>query len=233
MTSNSDGRNCGQCNRRISLAESIMRCRCQQVFCERHRPPEQHGCTFDWQGFQRQKVDRDNPRITRAASTVSSLKCWCTEYEKNHPVSTAAQRKTQGLHALGTLVFASLLMRGIALTILRGRPFFCLQQLVLGYMLGLGLSRLLPQLLGYPASPCRFCMFSWDVPTGGQWCAIAEWEQLKEHLIYCITAGKQNCLTQTLYDGPRTLSFITRAVAQRLHELANGGVCVPNCYPLR
>uniref|UniRef100_A0A7S4Q403 AN1-type domain-containing protein n=1 Tax=Alexandrium monilatum TaxID=311494 RepID=A0A7S4Q403_9DINO len=219
-----DDRECGFCGRRISLVESVMRCRCGLVFCERHRPVESHSCTFDWQGMQQQRLARENPKVICRASSIASAGSWCSEYEKHHPLARADERRTQQLHAVGFLCFMSLALRGVWLFLVQRRLLLLPQQLVLGYLLGLAVSRWLPQLLGCPTSSCRFCVFSWDAISMGTlpWCFEAECERLKEHLIFLLTHGKRNCLTSRLYNGPRTLPHIFRTVSSRLQELTSG-----------
>mmetsp|Transcript_46361 Transcript_46361/g.91939 ORF Transcript_46361/g.91939 Transcript_46361/m.91939 type:complete len:237 (-) Transcript_46361:13-723(-) len=213
---------CGTCSRRISLVESLMPCRCDLVFCERHRPPESHNCQFDWQNMQRQKVARENPMVIRAQSSVTSLQTWCDEYEKHHPVATKKERHAQLLHSAGFFCFVMLGIRGMLLLLTERRLVLLPQQIVLGYLFGLALSHALPGCLGCAtASSCRFCVFSWDFMSPScLWCAAAEWERVKEHLMFALTKGKQNCLTRQLYDGPRTVPHIFSTVTMRLGELA-------------
>eukprot|EP00747_Dinoflagellata_sp_TGD_P073810 gnl/TRDRNA2_/TRDRNA2_158065_c0_seq1.p1 gnl/TRDRNA2_/TRDRNA2_158065_c0~~gnl/TRDRNA2_/TRDRNA2_158065_c0_seq1.p1 ORF type:complete len:234 (+),score=37.99 gnl/TRDRNA2_/TRDRNA2_158065_c0_seq1:63-764(+) len=226
QASSEANRSCGQCARRISLVESIMKCRCGLVFCEKHRDPEKHDCSFDWKAAQRRKVEKENPQVVREGSSVSSEAAWCTEYEKHHPVARPSERRSQQLHGLASLLLVGLTVRGLLLTLVRGRLLLAPQQLVIGYLMGLAMCRLLPQALGYPVCSCRFCVFSWDVLTKPHWCVAADWESLKEHLIFGITAGKSNCLTQKLYNGPRTLPYIFHTVVARLRELSGGASCV-------
>mmetsp|Transcript_58400 Transcript_58400/g.156320 ORF Transcript_58400/g.156320 Transcript_58400/m.156320 type:complete len:243 (-) Transcript_58400:42-770(-) len=219
-----DDRKCGFCGRRISLVESVMRCRCDLVFCERHRPVESHNCAFDWRGMQQQKVARENPKVACGASSVASGRGWCDQYDKHHPVARSSERRTQQLHALGFLVFVTLSLRGALLLIMQRRLLLLPQQMVLGYAMGFAIGQWLPQALGFSTPSCRFCVFSWDALSLATiaWCFEAEWERLKEHLIFAVTAGKSNCLTGRLYNGPRTLPHICRTVASRLQELASG-----------
>eukprot|EP01120_Amphizonella_sp_Union-15-10_P000139 TRINITY_DN10172_c0_g1_i1.p1 TRINITY_DN10172_c0_g1~~TRINITY_DN10172_c0_g1_i1.p1 ORF type:complete len:151 (+),score=15.09 TRINITY_DN10172_c0_g1_i1:219-671(+) len=49
------------CKRRIGLTGT--RCRCEKIFCDKHRYPDYHMCTFDYKTFDRQKLAQDNPTI--------------------------------------------------------------------------------------------------------------------------------------------------------------------------
>ena len=39
-------------------------CRCQRVFCAKHRHPELHACTFDYKEEGRRLLEKANPVIT-------------------------------------------------------------------------------------------------------------------------------------------------------------------------
>eukprot|EP00927_Polykrikos_kofoidii_P021421 TRINITY_DN20267_c0_g1_i1.p1 TRINITY_DN20267_c0_g1~~TRINITY_DN20267_c0_g1_i1.p1 ORF type:complete len:265 (-),score=40.32 TRINITY_DN20267_c0_g1_i1:63-824(-) len=226
-----DDRRCGACRRRVSLVESLMKCRCSLIFCERHRPPESHSCNFDWHAEHQEKIARENPRVFRSASSLSTIEGWIAEYGKFHPTACAGERNAQQLHSLGALIFAMMAGRGLLLSVINGSFQPLLQNLVLGYLMGLASCHFAPRLLlGRPSRECRFCAFSWDALSMPQWCVVAEWECMKELMIFAITSGKTNCLTRRLwalcqkrlYDGPRTVSHIVRTVSDRVLELMGG-----------
>jgi len=201
-----------------------MRCRCGAVFCEKHRPPESHGCSFDWRGMQQRKVAQNNPQVVKSVSSITSAAAWYREYDKYHATDGPIQRRrAQQLHACGVLLFGLLSVRGVCLAIAQWRFLPIPQQMVLGYLLGLACSRFAPSLLLGEPCCCRFCLFSWEFLQHPGWSLEAEWEALKEQLIFCVTFGKNNCLTRKLYDGPRRLDFICQTVVARLKELSAGG----------
>ncbi len=39
---------CDFCAAKITLAQSLVACKCKKVFCEKHTPPKTHECTFDY-----------------------------------------------------------------------------------------------------------------------------------------------------------------------------------------
>ena len=39
-------------------------CRCQRVFCAKHRHPELHACTFDYKEEGRRLLEKANPVVT-------------------------------------------------------------------------------------------------------------------------------------------------------------------------
>jgi len=40
--------NLGECNKKLSLVESTIKCKCGNTYCTLHRYSEQHDCTFDY-----------------------------------------------------------------------------------------------------------------------------------------------------------------------------------------
>ncbi|CAK9046369.1 unnamed protein product [Durusdinium trenchii] len=211
-------RQCGKCHRRISLVESTIRCRCGLSFCERHMAAENHECKFDWRQMQREKIARENPKVTQSTSKMKSSKDWCDQYCKHHSVATVGERSSQVMHLMGVLLLVVFNLRGILHASMNAQVMLWIRQAVLGYFLGLLCAHALPYCCGTPASSCRFCIFSWEVLSKPDWCLVAEWEQAKEHLMFALTGGKRNCLTRKLYDGPRSLQAIVSTVAARVRE---------------
>ena len=56
---------CGhpECKKRLNITNGFP-CRCQRVFCAKHRHPELHGCTFDYKEEGRRLLEKANPVIT-------------------------------------------------------------------------------------------------------------------------------------------------------------------------
>mmetsp|Transcript_6094 Transcript_6094/g.13354 ORF Transcript_6094/g.13354 Transcript_6094/m.13354 type:complete len:229 (-) Transcript_6094:197-883(-) len=217
-----DDRQCSHCGHRISLVESIMKCRCGHTFCERHRTPEHHGCKFDWIGMQKEKVARENPRVQLRHGCPATCADWQCEYNKYHQVRSRQERQSQMAHCLGFIIFILLSVRGLLVAVFSGQLQSAVQQTLLGYVLGLVAAIKLPTFLGCAPKTCRYCIFSWDVLSGFnalRWAVQAEFEAFKEGLIFCLTNGKQNCLTRKLYEGPRTLKHICSTSVQRLREV--------------
>ena len=52
---------CAQCQKKLSL--SNFKCKCEFVFCSRHRLPEEHNCTFDHKAFGIRKLSQENPLV--------------------------------------------------------------------------------------------------------------------------------------------------------------------------
>ena len=45
------------CNRKLSLVDKSMgACKCNSMFCDRHREPNSHNCTFDWHGVKKAEL---------------------------------------------------------------------------------------------------------------------------------------------------------------------------------
>jgi len=58
---------CNVCRRRVGLTG--FRCRCEKLFCPRHRHSETHNCSFDYKSMGREEIARANPLI-RAAKVI-------------------------------------------------------------------------------------------------------------------------------------------------------------------
>ncbi|KAJ2559729.1 hypothetical protein EV175_000195 [Coemansia sp. RSA 1933] len=55
---------CGQCNARVALVkQTTNRCRCDYVFCDTHRFPDQHDCKFDFKESDRKGLEKNNPKL--------------------------------------------------------------------------------------------------------------------------------------------------------------------------
>lgn len=40
-----------------------MQCRCEFVFCTKHRYPEEHSCDFDFNAFYKKKLEAENVKV--------------------------------------------------------------------------------------------------------------------------------------------------------------------------
>ncbi|XP_051179757.1 zinc finger AN1 domain-containing stress-associated protein 15-like [Lolium perenne] len=58
---------CNVCRKRVGLTG--FRCRCEKLFCPRHRHSETHNCSFDYKTAGREEIARANPLI-RAAKVI-------------------------------------------------------------------------------------------------------------------------------------------------------------------
>jgi hypothetical protein len=58
---------CNVCRKRVGLTG--FRCRCEKLFCPRHRHSEMHNCSFDYKTAGREEIARANPLI-RAAKVI-------------------------------------------------------------------------------------------------------------------------------------------------------------------
>eukprot|EP01098_Paradermamoeba_levis_P009656 TRINITY_DN403_c0_g1_i1.p1 TRINITY_DN403_c0_g1~~TRINITY_DN403_c0_g1_i1.p1 ORF type:complete len:194 (-),score=44.21 TRINITY_DN403_c0_g1_i1:201-782(-) len=55
---------CAFCPRKVGLLG--FDCKCQAVFCSRHRYPEQHNCPFDYKASHKENLKKANPVVTRS-----------------------------------------------------------------------------------------------------------------------------------------------------------------------
>jgi hypothetical protein len=58
---------CNVCRKRVGLTG--FRCRCEKLFCPRHRHSETHDCSFDYKTTGREEIARANP-VIRAAKII-------------------------------------------------------------------------------------------------------------------------------------------------------------------
>ncbi|PVU96915.1 hypothetical protein BB559_002209 [Furculomyces boomerangus] len=55
---------CFVCKGRVPLVkQTINKCRCDKVFCDTHKFPDQHSCEFDFVQRDRKELEKKNPKI--------------------------------------------------------------------------------------------------------------------------------------------------------------------------
>lgn len=54
---------CFVCKTSVGLLGFGCRCNKEILFCSKHRYPEDHNCSFDYQEMQREKIEKENPKI--------------------------------------------------------------------------------------------------------------------------------------------------------------------------
>ncbi|KAI9503382.1 hypothetical protein BX070DRAFT_183546, partial [Coemansia spiralis] len=55
---------CFQCRARVALVkQTTNKCRCEYVFCDSHRLPDQHDCEFDFMTRERKTLEKNNPKL--------------------------------------------------------------------------------------------------------------------------------------------------------------------------
>jgi len=59
-----DTMHCWNCRRKVGLLG--FRCRCNYIFCSKHRHADQHNCTFDYKALNRAKLEEQNPQIVKS-----------------------------------------------------------------------------------------------------------------------------------------------------------------------
>ncbi|GJZ36438.1 zinc finger A20 and AN1 domain-containing stress-associated protein 5-like protein [Tanacetum coccineum] len=58
---------CSGCRKRVGLTG--FRCRCGELFCEKHRYSDRHECSYDYKTVGKEAIARDNP-LVKAAKLV-------------------------------------------------------------------------------------------------------------------------------------------------------------------
>ncbi|EGT51573.1 hypothetical protein CAEBREN_10544 [Caenorhabditis brenneri] len=53
---------CNTCFKKLSAAQQTMRCKCDRIFCDRHRRPQNHTCVIDYKQDGRIKLAKNNSK---------------------------------------------------------------------------------------------------------------------------------------------------------------------------
>ena len=56
-----DPTHCWECNKRVGLLG--FKCRCDYVFCGKHRHSDQHECTFNYREHHRNVLEKKYPKL--------------------------------------------------------------------------------------------------------------------------------------------------------------------------
>ncbi len=54
---------CYICEKRLNIAQEF-KCKCGLFFCNNHRPSYSHKCAYDYKKEHRDKLTKDNPKIS-------------------------------------------------------------------------------------------------------------------------------------------------------------------------
>jgi len=96
-----------------------------------------------------------------------------------------------------------------------------------GLLAAAATAKLGPALAGrqVACSSCAYSSKAWCGPARPTWRQVkaVEYESVMEVLIYYCSYRKTNCLTDTLYSGPRQLGFICRTVSAKVLSLNGSG----------
>ena len=52
------------CNKKIKLTS--FPCKCEKIFCDKHRLPEAHKCTYDFKTFGKNLLIKNNPVVIKS-----------------------------------------------------------------------------------------------------------------------------------------------------------------------
>ena len=56
--------NCEGCNKKLSLVEQTMTCKCGLNFCSKHINQFNHNCIYDYKKNNKLNIEKNNPKIT-------------------------------------------------------------------------------------------------------------------------------------------------------------------------
>ncbi|MBG02405.1 MAG: hypothetical protein CL470_09085 [Acidimicrobiaceae bacterium] len=62
-------RRCYSCNVRLSMIE--FKCKCGHIFCQKHLNAHSHNCTFDYSSERKDKIEKDNPKISQKFEKIN------------------------------------------------------------------------------------------------------------------------------------------------------------------
>lgn len=54
---------CTKCCRRLRVTNAFL-CRCGLVYCGAHRYSDEHSCTYDYRGAERERIKTENPKVS-------------------------------------------------------------------------------------------------------------------------------------------------------------------------
>mmetsp|Transcript_116750 Transcript_116750/g.341810 ORF Transcript_116750/g.341810 Transcript_116750/m.341810 type:complete len:268 (-) Transcript_116750:90-893(-) len=226
-------RSCGHCGKHLPLAASAMPCRCSRAFCDAHRAPEDHACpeaeSIDLAALHRERQARDLASAPRMGAAVALPRMTVHAPDYRACFEEAHDMESRVAHAVAFVLL------GLALVIgffhLFGFSWAALLSALLwsvgGVVCATVVAKYGPRLstAGHPV--CSSCMFSWrSWWLGGpsfRTMREVEYESAMEVLIYYCSYRKTNCLTGTLYGGPREFGFIARTVLAKVTSLSGSG----------
>lgn len=53
--------NMNECRKKLKLTD--FKCRCNMIFCSKHRYPEEHDCNFNYKYYTEEILKKNNPKI--------------------------------------------------------------------------------------------------------------------------------------------------------------------------
>lgn len=60
---------CAVCKVKITFSKlTTNKCKCGEVFCDKHRLATEHECTYDWKGLGRAKIEKDLEKVKERKS---------------------------------------------------------------------------------------------------------------------------------------------------------------------
>lgn len=60
---------CFKCKKKLKIAEELVgKCRCNNIFCTKHRISSQHSCTFDFKNYNKKLLDNEKVEAKKVES---------------------------------------------------------------------------------------------------------------------------------------------------------------------
>jgi len=188
---------CSWCKKKVPWTAEGLVCKCGLIFCDKHRFPEDHRCTFNYHEEHKAKLRRENPRVVMQGHGAFDYKQFSEAHRKQHP-----DRGFLRFHSAGLIIFALFSLRGLWYGL--GDISYLFQQLLIGYVVGFLIAHTLPAFI-HQKEPnrlfyssftggCRCCFFSWDLISSPKWVLQCESDALLQIALGLVTANGTNCL---------------------------------------
>ena len=59
-----------ECNKKLTLVDSNILCKCNNSYCTKHRLPEQHKCSYDYKTHFKKSIDIDKLKCVKKKITI-------------------------------------------------------------------------------------------------------------------------------------------------------------------
>lgn len=204
---------CAMCRAKITLTESIIKCRCRSAFCDKHRTAEAHGCQYNYRAQTEQKLRSDFSLGAREGDTAGEF---ARGYAGDHCDRITCLGHSAALVALA----AGLIWCTARCIVQRGggddddAPLW---PLLPALALSVVLAKLSFLLARRDVRSCRFCIWSVEAARFPRRALAHEWLTMKENLKFLLTQGQSNCLTSELYSrDDMSVQDIVRIVRRKI-----------------
>jgi len=190
---------CFFCNKKVPWTAEGLVCKCRNIFCDKHRFPEDHKCTFNYFEEHKQELIRKNPKVLMQGVGAYNIGQFKEAWNRQHP-----DLGFRVWHSIGFLIFCFFFLKGLLFSGMLGQVLGFFQNILYGYCIGFAVAHGIPSYVkknepnrifhSSPLGGCRCCFFSWDLLSSPSWVLECENEQLLKMFLNLVTASGTNCL---------------------------------------